>query len=78
MLYSRKTNVPRYEYQLCHATIKLTSSIKDLGVFLDSKSYFHSHVEFLFSEFMNLLGLLLSITFRFVINILALKCLACQ
>jgi hypothetical protein len=27
---------------------------------------------------MNLLGLLLSITFRFVINILALKCLACQ
>jgi hypothetical protein len=48
--YSRKTNVLSCEYQLCHAAITCTSSIKDLGVCFDSKFYIHSHVDFLLSE----------------------------
>jgi hypothetical protein len=45
MSYSRKTNVLSYEYQLCHTAITCTSSIKDIGVFFDSKLYFHNHVD---------------------------------
>jgi hypothetical protein len=65
MSYSRKTNVLSYEYQLCHTAIARTSSIKDLGVFIDSKLYFHNHVDSIFSECIKLLGLIRSITFRF-------------
>jgi hypothetical protein len=61
----RKTDTVRYEYQLCHATITRTSSIKDLGVVFDSKLCFHNHVDFLFSECINVLGLIRCITFRF-------------
>jgi hypothetical protein len=39
--------------------------IKDLGVFLDSKLYFHQHVDYLFSDTITLLGLIRSITFSF-------------
>jgi hypothetical protein len=63
--YSGKTNVLSYEYQLCHGAITRASNIKDLGVFFDSKSYFHNHVDFIFSECIKLLGLIRSITFRF-------------
>jgi hypothetical protein len=54
-----------YEYQLCQAAITRTSTIKDLGVFFDSKLYFHSHVDFIFSECIKLLGLIRSIAFTF-------------
>ncbi|PNF36364.1 hypothetical protein B7P43_G18042 [Cryptotermes secundus] len=60
----RKTNFLSYEYQLCHAIITRTSSIKDLGVFLDSKLHFHTHVNYIFSERIKLLGLIRSITYR--------------
>jgi hypothetical protein len=65
VLYCRKTSILRHEYQLCHAAITRTSSIKDLGVFFDSKLYFHSHVDFIYSEGGKLLGLIRSITLRF-------------
>jgi hypothetical protein len=65
MSHSRKTNVLSYEYQLCHTAVTRTSSIKDVGVFFDCKLYFHSHVDFMFSECIKLLGLIRSITFRF-------------
>jgi hypothetical protein len=65
MPYSRKTNILSYEYQLCHTSIARTSSIKGLCVFFDSKLYFHTHVDFLFSKCIKLLGLIRSITFRF-------------
>jgi hypothetical protein len=42
-----------------------TSTINDQGVFFDSKLYFHSHVDYVFSECIKLLGLIRSITFRF-------------
>ncbi|PNF13713.1 hypothetical protein B7P43_G14358 [Cryptotermes secundus] len=63
--YTRKTNFLSYEYQLCHAIITSTSSIKDLGVFFDSKLHFHTHVNYIFSECIKLLGLIRSITYRF-------------
>jgi hypothetical protein len=62
--YTRKKNLS-YEYQLCYTTVTRTSSIKDLGVLFDSKLHFHSHVEYVFSECMKLLGLIRSITYRF-------------
>jgi hypothetical protein len=63
--YSRKTNILGYEYHLWHAHITNSSSIKGLGAFVNSKLYFHNHVDFLFSECIKLLGLIRSITFRF-------------
>jgi hypothetical protein len=53
-----------YEYQHCCAAITRTSSIKDLGVFFDSKSSIHNRVDFLFSEYIKLLGLIRSITLK--------------
>jgi hypothetical protein len=66
VLYTRKTNFVSYEYQLRHVTITRISSIKDLGVFFDSKLHFHSHVAYVFSECMKLFGLLHSTNYRFV------------
>ncbi|PNF39610.1 hypothetical protein B7P43_G10540 [Cryptotermes secundus] len=63
--YTRNTNFLSYEYQLCHAIITRTSSIKDLGVFFDSKLHFHTHVNYIFSECLKLLGLIRSNTYRF-------------
>ncbi|PNF40690.1 hypothetical protein B7P43_G02183 [Cryptotermes secundus] len=63
--YTRKTNFLSYEYQLCHAIITRTSSVKDLGVFFDSKLHFHTHVNYIFSECIKLSGLIRSITYRF-------------
>jgi hypothetical protein len=65
MTYSRKTNVLWYDYRLCRSAIARTSSIMDLGIFFDSKLYFHNHVDFLFCECIKILGLIRSITFRF-------------
>jgi hypothetical protein len=58
---SKKANILRFEYQLCHAAITHTSSIKDF----DSKLYFHNHVDFIFFECIKLLVLKGAITFRF-------------
>jgi hypothetical protein len=60
--YTRKTIFFSYNYQLCRATITHTSSIKDLGVFFDSKLHFHNHVSYVFSECIKLIGLIRSIT----------------
>jgi hypothetical protein len=62
--YTRKTIFFfTYDYQLCRATITRTSSIKDQGVFYDSKLHFHNHVDYVFSECIKLLGLIRSITY---------------
>jgi hypothetical protein len=63
ILYSRKTNVLRYEYQLCHAAMTSVSNIKDLGASFESELYFHNHVDLLFCEYIKLLGLIRSIIF---------------
>jgi hypothetical protein len=58
-------NILSYNYQLSHADNTRTSSIKDLGVFFDSKLHIHNHVDFIFSECIKLLDLIRSTTFRF-------------
>jgi hypothetical protein len=63
--FSRKTNVPIYDYKLCQSPITRTDSIKDLGVFIDVKLHFHDHVNYVFSRCIKLLGLARSITFNF-------------
>jgi hypothetical protein len=44
-------------------SINRTETIKDLRAFLDSKVYFHSHVNYTFSIYIKLLGLVRSVTF---------------
>jgi hypothetical protein len=63
--YTRGKKYLSYEYQLCHNTITRTSSIKDLGVFSDSKLQFHSDVNYVFSECIRLLSIIRFITYRF-------------
>jgi hypothetical protein len=60
--YNGKTNFLSYEYELSHSTITCTKSIKDLRVFFDSMLHFHSCVDYVFSEFINFLGLIHPIT----------------
>jgi hypothetical protein len=60
-----------YAYELFQSTVESTDSIKDLGVFLDSKLYFHDHVSFIFSRCIMLLGLVRSVIF----NSLSLECM---
>jgi hypothetical protein len=43
----------------------ILDSIKDLVVFIDAKLHFHGHVNYLFSHFIKLLGLVRNITFNF-------------
>ncbi|PNF34240.1 hypothetical protein B7P43_G17496 [Cryptotermes secundus] len=63
--FSRKTNYLIYEYKLLHFTITRTYSVKDLGVYLDSKLHFHDHVNFVFSQCIKMLGIIRSITFNY-------------
>jgi MFS-type transporter involved in bile tolerance (Atg22 family) len=62
---SRETNMLIYDYKLCQSSLARTDSIKDLGIFLDSKLQFHDHVNHVFSHCtsIKLLGLVRSITF---------------
>jgi hypothetical protein len=64
--FSRKTNrILIFHYKLCHSYITRTDSIKDLGVFIDSKLHFHNHADYIFSQCIKLLGLVRAITFPF-------------
>jgi hypothetical protein len=63
--FSRKTNVLIYDYKLCQSSITRTDSIKDLGVFIDAKLHYHDHVNYIFSHYVKLLGLVRNITFNF-------------
>jgi hypothetical protein len=57
IFFSRKTNTLIYDYKLCQSSITRTNSIKDLGVFIDSKLRFHDYVDCIFSQCIKLLGL---------------------
>ncbi|PSN54165.1 hypothetical protein C0J52_06846, partial [Blattella germanica] len=63
--FIRKTNWIKFEYKLNGIPIPRTTCINDLGVLLDSKLYFHSHVDYLFSTSIKMLGLIRVITFNF-------------
>ena len=63
--FTRKTNWIKFEYKLNGIPIPRTACINDLGVLLDSKLYFHSHVDYLFSTSIKMLGLIRVITYNF-------------
>jgi hypothetical protein len=63
--FSNKNNTLIYDYKLCQSSITRTDSIKDLGVFTDSKLRFHNHVDYIFLQCIKLLGLVRTLTFSF-------------
>jgi hypothetical protein len=54
-----------YEYRLGNSVILHAVCIKDLGIYFDSKLYFHQLVNYLFSHALKLLELIRTITFSF-------------
>jgi hypothetical protein len=61
---SRKTNNLIYGYKRFYSTVPRTHSLKDLGVYLDSKPYFYNHVNYIFSHCIEMLVLIRSVTFN--------------
>jgi hypothetical protein len=62
--FTRKTNIIAFKCKHCESRINRTDTIKDLGVFLDSKLYFNQHVDYIFSQ-ASKLCLIRAITFSF-------------
>jgi hypothetical protein len=63
--FSRKTNSIRFNYYVSGISILRTDCMKDLGVMLDSKLYFHSHVDYVHSQGLRILGLVRYIAYNF-------------
>jgi hypothetical protein len=63
--FSRKTNLLIYEHKICQSHITRTDTIKEVGIFMDSKRHFHNHVNYIFSHCIKLLGLVRNLTFSF-------------
>jgi hypothetical protein len=45
------------EYIFLQSTVTCTDSVKDLGLFLDSKQYFHTNANYIFSRCFMLLDM---------------------
>jgi hypothetical protein len=56
ILFSRKSNMLTFKYEIFNSDTLNTDCIKDLGVFLHSKLCSHQHVDYLFSHTIQLLG----------------------
>jgi len=63
--FTRKTNCVHFNYCVSNVLILRSDCIKDLGVMLDSKLYFHCHVDFVYSQALRTLGLIRYITYNF-------------
>jgi hypothetical protein len=63
--FTRKTNSVHFNYNVSNEIILRSDCIKDLGVMLDSKLYFHRHVDFVHSQTLRTLGLLRYVTYNF-------------
>jgi hypothetical protein len=63
--FTRKTNSIDFHYHLGNAVITCTDFVKDLGVWLDNKRYFHHHANYIFSVASKLLGLINFIAYNF-------------
>jgi hypothetical protein len=55
--FTREMNTTALQYKLCGSCINHRDTIKNLGIFLDSKCYFHRHVDYIFSSTNSLLML---------------------
>jgi hypothetical protein len=63
--FSRKTNGFYYVCKIQNSSITRTDTIKDLGVQLDSKLHFQAYVDYIFSQFQRILGLIRTLTYPF-------------
>jgi hypothetical protein len=59
-----KTNSIHFNYCVSDILILRSNSIKDCGAMLESKLYFHSHVDFIFSQALRTFGLTCYITYN--------------
>jgi hypothetical protein len=48
--FSRKTNRIYFHYKLCDNLVTRSQCVKDLGVLLDGKLYFHQHIDYRLSQ----------------------------
>jgi hypothetical protein len=63
--FTLKTNCIHFNYDVKDVLILRSDCIKDLGDMLDSKLYFHCHVDFVYSQAVRTLGLNRFITYNF-------------
>jgi hypothetical protein len=71
------TNSIHFNYCVCHVLILHSDCIKDLGVMLDSKLYFHFHVDSEYSQALRTLGLVCFITYNlFPLDSLVVLCIS--
>jgi hypothetical protein len=62
---TRKTVGFHFNYKLSNNPILCSQYVKDLGVLLDSKLYFHHHIDYISSQGLKILGLIHYITSSF-------------
>jgi hypothetical protein len=75
--FCKKTSNLMYGYKLFHSIIPRTHSVKGLGVDLDSILQFHENVNFIFSHWIKMLGLIRSVTFNYsTIGSILISCFA--
>jgi hypothetical protein len=65
IIFSRKTNGLYYVYKIPDSSITRTDTIKDLGIKLNSKLHFHSHMDYIFSQSLRTLELIKMLTYSF-------------
>jgi hypothetical protein len=63
--FTRKTDCIHFNYYVKDVLILRSDCMKDLGVSLDSKLYFHCHVDFVYSQALRTLGIIRFITYNF-------------
>lgn len=70
-----------FEYKVCGCRINRTGIVKDPEIILDTKQYFHHHVDYVFSQVLKLLGLTFATTFSFsstysllVLQLVSVRC----
>jgi hypothetical protein len=63
--FSHKTNSIYFNYKLCNNLVTCSQCVKDLGVLLDCKLYFHQHTDYILSQGLKILGLIRYITSSF-------------
>jgi hypothetical protein len=65
--FTRKINSIYFNYKLCNNLVTRSQCVKDLGVLLDCKLYFHQHYDYIFSQGLKMFGLIRYITSSFSI-----------
>jgi hypothetical protein len=63
--FTRKTNSIYFNYKLCNNLEARSQCVKNLGVLLDCKLYFHQNINYIFSQSLKMLGLIRYITSSF-------------